>query len=269
MAFIFTALSSDAATVRAADNAGVDRIGIDIERWGKAQRQGHIPDSRISPHRLEDLASVAANVTNAEIFIRINPIHEHSRAEIEAALAFGAESMMLPQFHTIREVDTFLRILDGRAVAILLLETPDGIRNLREILRVDGVSEVMVGLNDLHLALGMSSHFEVVSSGLIRRVSDAVLDAGLRFGFGGVARIGDYSLPVPPDLVLAQYPRLGATSAWLSRSFFRELAREDLKPEVLAIRRRLDFWGRQHHEVLEGKCRDLEQLLESRELAKA
>jgi len=266
--FILTALTSDPAMIRAADAAGVNRIGLDIERLGKAHRQGHIPGARISDQRLEELGTVAAHVRHAEVFIRVNPIHLGSREEIEEALALGARAVMLPQFTTAREVEMFVRILGGRASAVLLLETAAGIVNLRDIVAVDGISEIMVGLNDLHLALGMSSHFEVVSSDVIRRISGVVLEAGRRFGFGGVARVDDGSLPVPPDLVIAQYPRLGATAAWLSRSFFHGIGTDDLGPAVLALRLRMAYWETQSAAALERKREELEQHLECRELVR-
>lgn len=269
MGFILTALSTDPAMIRAADAAGVDRIGIDIERLGKAKRQGHIPGARISEQRLEELGTVTANVRCAEVFIRVNPIHAGSPEEIERALALGARAVMLPQFTTAREVEIFVSLLQGRAAAVLLLETTAGIVRLREIVEVGGISEIMVGLNDLHLALGMSSHFAVVSADVIRRISETVLGAGLRFGFGGVARVDDMSLPVSPDLVIAQYPRLGATAAWLSRSFFCGIHPVDLGPAVSALRRRMAFWAGQPVTALNLKRDELDRLLECRELVRA
>ena len=60
---------------------------------------------------------------------------------------------------------------------------------------------------------------------------------------GGVSRPDD-ALPVPPDLVLAQYPRLQATGAWLSRSFVHNLPDDvDLAVAVASIRRRLTEWA--------------------------
>ena len=39
------------------------------------------------------------------------------------------------------------------------------------------------------------------------------------FGFGGIGRLDDESLPVPADLVYAQYAFHGARSALVSRVF--------------------------------------------------
>jgi 2-keto-3-deoxy-L-rhamnonate aldolase RhmA len=243
--FLLTAITCDPALVRAADAAGVDRVGIDIERIGKSQRQGHIPNARLSDHQLEQLATVAANVTRAEIFVRLNPLHEGLRAEIDRALALGAQALMLPYFSGPHEVACFVEMVGGRGSPILLLETAAAVVRLRDIVAVKGLTEIVVGLNDLHLSLGLPNHFEVVGSDLMTMIADRVRGAGLRFGFGGLARIDDSTLPVPPDLVCAQYPRLGATSAWLSRSFFRDLGPAGIASAVHALRERLGYWAEQ------------------------
>jgi hypothetical protein len=119
------------------------------------------------------------------------------------------------------------------------------VERLSEILAVQGVSEVVVGLNDLHMSLGLSHPFDVVVSGLMDTIAARVRDAGLRFGFGGLARFDDSTLPVPPDLVYAQYPRLNATSAWLARSFFAGLAPGAIGAAVQALRQRMGYWAGQ------------------------
>ncbi|MGH7307117.1 MAG: aldolase/citrate lyase family protein [Candidatus Rokuibacteriota bacterium] len=244
--FLLTAITRDPCVVRAADAAGVDRIGIDIERLGKADRQGSIPGARISDHSLDDLPAVAAHVTRAELFIRVNPIHDGSRAEIDRAIALGAGAVMLPYFTTADEAASFVGMIDGRASPVLLVETASAAAGIDEIVRVGGVAEIMVGLNDLHMSLGLPSHFDVVVSDLMETIAAAVRGGGMRFGFGGLARVDDAALPVPPDLVCAQYPRLGATSAWLSRSFFRGLARPfEIDAAVRTLRARLSFWADQ------------------------
>jgi hypothetical protein len=57
-----------------------------------------------------------------------------------------------------------------------------------------------------------------------------------------MGRVGPRGLPVPPDLIYAEYARTGATAALLSRSF---CAREhiDLASEVARSRERLTAWS--------------------------
>ena len=101
--------------------------------------------------------------------------------------------------------------------------------------------EVMFGLNDLRLQLGVANLFEVLASPLLDVLAAEVRRAGLPLAVGGVARGDDSSLPVSPDLVYAQFPRLGAIGAWLGRSFFLDVPPGwKLAPAIATMRRRLD-----------------------------
>jgi hypothetical protein len=158
---------------------------------------------------------------------------------------------MLPYFTAARAVAEFVDLVGGRASCVLLLETAAALARVRDIVAVPGIAEVMIGLNDLHLSLGLANPFEVVVSDLIEVAARRVREAGLGFGFGGLARAGDDDLPVAPDLVYAQYPRLGASAAWLARSFFAARATAvDLTTEVVRLRARLAFWAGQPPAVL-------------------
>lgn len=55
-----------------ADMAGVDRIFIDLERYGKEKRQKNW-DSVKSKHSISDIPKVKAAVKNAQIFVRTDP----------------------------------------------------------------------------------------------------------------------------------------------------------------------------------------------------
>lgn len=255
--FRLTLVTDDAALARRADRAGIERIGIDLERIGKAERQAG-QDTRLSLHGMDDLARIAGAITQARAFARLNPIHPGSAAEVEAALAAGARVVMLPFFHGAAEVARFVDLVGGRAFVMVLVETGAALVRLREILAVPGIGEVMVGLNDLRLALGVASHFEILASPLLDAVAAEVRRAGLPFSVGGVARVDDRALPVPPDLVLAQYPRLQATGAWVSRSFVNGLADgADVAPSIAALRRRLTEWSAASPQALEDARRDL------------
>jgi len=259
--FLLTLVSRDRTLIEHADRAGVDRIGIDIERLGKRERQADIPDARISDHELSDLEGVSAVVRRADVFCRLNPRHPGTRGEVERAIAAGANVVMLPFFRGADEVAAFVDAVAGRATVVLLLETAAATARLHEIVAVPGVAEVMVGLNDLHRTYGLSNHFEILASDLMTTVSRIVHDAGLRFGFGGVARPTDRSLPVPAELVIAQYPRLGATSAWIARSFLR--AGDDqagFAAELAALRRCLEHWFAQPADVLEDRRDELRRV---------
>jgi hypothetical protein len=242
--FKFTLWTNDPALAARADAAGVDRIGLDLETLGKHERQKGLA-TWISPHREDQLPALRKAITRGKLFCRTNPINPTSKDEIERLIGHGVEVLMLPMFTTARECEKFVAYIDGRAEAVCLLENRDAAANVDEIVRVAGIDNVHIGLNDLTLSLKMSNRFAVMSSPLMDRISAAVLGAGIRFGVGGVGRVvvGDDKLPIPSDLIYAQYPRLGATAALVSRAFFGGDAESvDLTAEVHKSRERLDWW---------------------------
>ncbi|MCX7364128.1 MAG: aldolase/citrate lyase family protein [Alphaproteobacteria bacterium] len=241
--FRLTLITDDAGLAAEADSAGIDRIGVDLEHLGKAERQaGH--DTRLSGHSWDDLRRVGATITRAELFVRLNPVNPASGEEVETALAHGAEVLMLPQFKTPREVATFVGLVRGRAQVMLLMETAAALTRIRHVLAVPGIDEVMFGLNDLRLALGVVNHFEVLASPLIDAVAAEVRRKGLPLGIGGVGRVDDSAMPVPANLVHAQYPRLDATGAWVARSFFNGApAGFSFGAAIVELRQRLDRWA--------------------------
>jgi hypothetical protein len=122
---------------------------------------------------------------------------------------------------------------------------------------VRGVDEVMLGLNDLRLQFSVANHFEMLASPVVEMLASEVLGHGLPLSIGGVGRVGDDSLPVPVDLVLAQYPRLGATGAWLSRSFCRAAADVEFGTAVAELRARLTEWSLASPAALARACVEL------------
>ena len=248
--FCLTLITNDAGLAADADRAGVNRIGVDLEYLGKAERQPG-PDTRLSQHDWDDLSRISRCVKRADLFVRINPIHAGTEAEIETALELGAKVLMLPSFRTAGEAATFVRAVRGRARVSILVEMAPAVVRIREILDVPGIDEVMIGLNDLHLQFGVANHFEVLASPLIDMLAAEVLRKGLPLAIGGVGRVGDPAMPIPTDLVYAQYPRLRATGAWLARSFASALTPDDFGAAILALRNRLNEWAASPAEDLE------------------
>jgi hypothetical protein len=252
--FTLTLITRDLGLAQRADAAGVDRIGVDVERLFKRDRQGHVPGARISDHELTDLAALRAGIRRAALFARLNSMHRQSGDEVDAAVAAGATVLMLPFFTGPSDVEAFVGLVNGRARVVLLLETIAAVVRLHDVLDVDGISEVMVGLNDLRLSSGLDNPFEAVASDLMAAVARQVLDRGCGFGFGGLPRVGDETLPVPGDLVIAQHARLGSSAAWLSRSFFGASPDSiDLVDEVSRLRDRIRYWMNQPSDVLMGE----------------
>lgn len=199
-----------------AQDAGVDRIFVDLEIMGKRERQGH-RSTVISGHSMSDITVVRSVVQDSELLVRVNPLYDGSRDEIDEAIARGADILMLPMFTTAGEVETFVRLIAGRARINLLLETPQALVRVDDILCVNGIDEIHIGLNDLHLGMRIEFMFELLSGGIVEYLCQRIRAAGISYGFGGIARIG-YGL-VPAEHIIAEHYRLGSCMTILSRSF--------------------------------------------------
>lgn len=210
------------AVARVAQQAGVDRIFLDMEYLGKEDRQGGM-DTVQSHHTIEDVAAIRTVLTDTKLLVRINPIHTSgsdcgsSREEIERVLDAGADAIMLPMYRTVAEVEEFVRLVNGRATTVLLAETPDACDIMDEVVKIGEVDEIHLGLNDLHLAYHKKFMFELLTDGTVDALCAKIKASGKPFGFGGIARIG-YGM-LPAELVIGEHYRIGSTRAILSRSF--------------------------------------------------
>ena len=124
---------------------------------------------------------------------------------------------MLPYFKTADEVKRFVDAVGGRARTLPLLETPEAVQNVDEILSIKGIDEIFIGLNDLSLGYGKKFMFELLSDGTVERLCNKFKQCGIPYGFGGIASIGKGMLP--SEYVIKEHYRLGSTCAILSRSF--------------------------------------------------
>lgn len=201
---------------RAAYAAGVDQVFLDLEIQGKIERQGH-RDTVISRHSLDDVAAVRAAVPQGALLVRIDPWGPESPRQVEAVLDAGADTLMLPMFRHVDEVAAFSDCVGSRAIKLGLCETAASLARLDVILKDGGLDEIHFGLNDLHLDMGLEFLFEVLSGGFIDLAAGKCLEAGVAFGFGGVARVGGGELPA--RLILGEHERLGSEAVILSRAF--------------------------------------------------
>lgn len=205
-----------------ADSVGVDRIFVDLERLGKEERQRGI-DSVKSQHTIDDIKNIRKAINNAELLVRINPMHEatgefcSSVEEIEQVIEAGADVIMLPYFKTAEEVKTFISLVAGRAKIFPLVETPEAVAAIDEILEIPGIDEIFVGLNDLSLGYEKRFMFELLSDGTVEMLCEKFRAKGIPYGFGGIASLGKGLLPA--EYVIKEHYRMGSTSAILSRSF--------------------------------------------------
>lgn len=205
-----------------AEKAGVDRIFVDLEYIGKADRQGGM-DTVQSHHTLDDVKRISEAITTAELLVRVNPIHDatdeylSSEEEIRMVIENGADIVMLPYFKTAGEVKRFISAVGGRAKTMLLFETPNAVEIVDDLLSIEGIDFVHIGLNDLSLGYGMKFMFELLADGTVERLCNKFKAKGIPYGFGGIASLGKGM--IPSEKIIAEHYRLGSTCAILSRSF--------------------------------------------------
>ena len=189
---------------------------VDLEYIGKSDRQGHV-DSWKSHHTRKDVTRVREAVENGRILVRINPLHDGSKQEIDDVIARGADAIMLPMFHDQDTLSRFHDLLLGRALSVPLFETVGAIQCLPDVLENQPVDAIHIGLNDLSLELGLTFMFECLSKGMLEDAAASLRASCTRFGIGGVARVGSNGLPA--EYILGEHVRLGSSAAILSRSF--------------------------------------------------
>lgn len=205
-----------------AETAGVDRIFIDLEYIGKADRQGGM-DTVQSHHTLDDVKRMSDAITTAELLVRVNPIHDateqycSSEEEIHTAIENGADIVMLPFFKTVDEVKRFLSAANGHAKTMLLLETPEAVDIVDDLLYLEGIDSIHIGLNDLSLGYGKKFMFELLIDGTVEKLCTKIREKNISYGFGGIASLGKGM--VPAEMIIKEHYRLGSTCAILSRSF--------------------------------------------------
>lgn len=199
-----------------AENSGVDRIWIDLEILGKQERQKG-RNTVISNHTLDDIKEIKSVITKSKIQVRVNPINPSSKIEIETAIEYGADILMLPMFKTVDEVQYFIDIVNKRAKVLLLLETKEAVEIIDQIISLDGIDEVHVGLNDLHLSYKKTFMFELLIDGTLDYIASKFKSRSIKFGFGGIARLNHGM--VPAEYVICHHYAIGSKMAILSRSF--------------------------------------------------
>lgn len=199
-----------------AEKNGVDYVMVDLETYGKEERQKDM-DTVKSHHSIDDVVAISNVLTTSELLVRVNSWNDNSKKEIEEVIAAGAKIIMLPMWKTTTEVNNFLKAVNGRARTMLLLETKEAVEIIDEVLENPLVDEIHIGLNDLHLSYGLTFMFELLTNGVVETLCKKCKAKGIKYGFGGIARLGEGSIPA--EKIIMEHYRLGSSRAILSRSF--------------------------------------------------
>lgn len=216
MALKLMYITNDPIVATIAEKNGVDRIWVDLETLGKEKRQKGM-DTVKSKHTMEDVSQIRRAINKSQLLVRINPLHKGTQSEVDEVVARGADIVMLPMFGTAQDAQKFVDIVNGRAKVLLLAETMEAEKNMKEIVQVSGVDEIHIGLNDLHIQHNMKFMFELLADGTVERLCNTIGAANIPYGFGGIARLNGGQLP--GSHVVAEHYRLGSNMAILSRSF--------------------------------------------------
>jgi len=227
-------ITNDPAFAQRCDALGGFRLFVDLERAGKAERQAG-RNTFISTHQVDDVGRVKRVLHQSRLMVRVNPLHAATAAEIDVVLAQGADLLMLPMFTNAQQLREFAALVAGRAPIVPLLETAGALHTLDDWVATPGLQEVYVGLNDLHLSLRHRFMFQALADGTVERVARAAQANGLRFGFGGIARLDEGLLPGRD--VLAEHLRLGSGAVILSRTFHRDDPDAVFEHEIEALRK--------------------------------
>lgn len=205
-----------------AEQAGVDRIFIDLEYIGKELRQGGMNTVQ-NHHTPQDVLNIKKCLTKAKVLARVNPIHNASEeycdteTEINEVISAGADYVMLPYFKTVSDVKRFLTAVNRRTKTVLLFESAESISNIDEILALDGIDEAFIGLNDLSLDYGKKFLFSLLADGTVATIIKKFKEKNISFGFGGMATLEGGLLP--GKMILAEHYALKSNSVILSRAF--------------------------------------------------
>ena len=226
-------ITNDPAFARRCDALDGMRLFVDLERLGKAERQAG-RNTFISRHEISDVARVRGALQRSRLMVRVNPLNPGSAAELSEVLDAGADILMLPMFQTPLELERFIALVDGRAGVSALLETGAALASASQWIATPGLTEVYVGLNDLHASLRQRFMFEPLAAGSVEHIAALAHARGISFGFGGIARLEEGLLSGRD--VLAEQVRLGSRAVILSRTFHRGDGGAGFEDEVAALR---------------------------------
>ena len=215
----FLMIVDDPDIARYVSENGVDRLFVDLETIGKDVRQKDMGTWK-SKQTLNDVSKIREAAPEGHVLVRINPLHGGTKAELDEAIARGADSIMLPMFRTTDELARFFDLLNDRVEALPLLETNDALLAIPDIIEKLPLTGLHIGLNDLHLDLGLDFMFQPIADGLLDGPCAALRAKGVPFGMGGIARAREGI--VSPDYLLGEHVRLGSSAVILSRTFHRE-----------------------------------------------
>jgi hypothetical protein len=239
------------------EQCGIDDIMVDLEIIGKRERQKDL-NTVVSAHSIEDVEKITKSLKRSKCLVRINPIHPNSDTEIEEVIKRKADIIMLPMFTNAEEVKVFINRVDNRALKYLLLETPQAMVRIDDILEVKGIDAIHIGLNDLSIGMGLSFLYEPLIGGIVEYLAHKIVPRKIKFGFGGVSRLEK------GRNIISEHVRLGSQMVILNRDFrnYKETLAEirqevDVEKEIKKLELFIRSLEKSSSEVLEANRQSL------------
>jgi len=241
--------------INKAVTGGIRTVIVDLEKRGKQKRQKGY-DTQINEHFLKDVRKVKEN-TSARVITRINPYWENTGNEINKAIEFGTDEILLPMVRSVAEVEQSFRLVADRCQLGILIETVDAVRISKELSGFP-LARVYVGLNDLAIDRKISNIFLSVVDGTIDTIRGYFPQP---FGFGGLTLPG-YGSPVPSELLISESARLKTDFSFLRRSFYRDTAGKDISLAIPLLLKAISTAFQKSDQELEKDHQRLIGLLE-------
>jgi hypothetical protein len=225
--FLFT---TDLVLAQKAELAGINSIIIDWETMGKDARQANY-DTEINDNSPEHISELV-NHLKIPITVRVNSLGDHTSKEINLALDHGAKIIMLPMAKTAKEVETFIKLVNGRAKTLIQIENQSLADECYELNQL-GWDYAYLGLNDLMICRGKKCLWEVFLDETVDKIFAQLQNRIV--GFGALTVIGGGN-PIPFTEFLREMNYLGCGITVMRRTFKKEIIGRDLKTEIEAVK---------------------------------
>ncbi|PKK92164.1 MAG: hypothetical protein CVV64_01740 [Candidatus Wallbacteria bacterium HGW-Wallbacteria-1] len=244
--FHLTMITSSPQVAALALCSGVDAVMVDLERTGKADRQG-----TAAIHVNADISalSAVATVSGSRLSVRVDVPHGEMEQDILMALAVGAGSIVIPMF---RELRTLKRVkelvagfrsnetgpghefMQGQPEIIALVETREALDLIQDIYREELAHRIHFGLRDLSIELDEQFMFRTLLRSELRSAISRCQRESIPFRIGGIAPL--HRGLIRGERVLALHSALHSSGAFMSREFGSGAAEVSMlgDPEVFA-----------------------------------
>jgi hypothetical protein len=166
------------------------------------------------------------------VWCRINEPEVWTAKEIELAISYGADLILLPMVRTPEQVEQFLALIAGRTQTGILVETMEACSCAKQLADLQ-LDRVYVGLFDLYLSRGSGNIFTALTDGTVAELRNNFRHTS--FGVGGLTTV-DRGDPVPCLELMAHLIRLDCDFTFLRNTFKQDIVERNLAEELQRIR---------------------------------